>query len=126
VETYDGLTREQIRAVLDFAARSLQAPALARWMLILFDQATPVPIRRYLSGHTVKTAAEQGWSQMLNGEWLRVAEVSGFNVLLPPDQGIRHQQNLRDRRIAIVILGSAQWPLIKPIVEQVASAVKTC
>ncbi len=30
VELYDGLTREQVKAVLDFAAQSLQAPALAR------------------------------------------------------------------------------------------------
>ena len=30
VETYDGLTREQIAAVLDFAARSLEAPVPAR------------------------------------------------------------------------------------------------
>lgn len=27
IETYDGITREQVRAVLGFAARSLQAPA---------------------------------------------------------------------------------------------------
>jgi Uncharacterized conserved protein len=30
LETYDGLTREQVRAVLDFAARSLAAPASVR------------------------------------------------------------------------------------------------
>jgi len=30
VETYDGLTREQVQAVLDFAARSLEVPAPAR------------------------------------------------------------------------------------------------
>lgn len=30
VETYDGLTREQVEAVLEFAARSLEAPAPAR------------------------------------------------------------------------------------------------
>ncbi len=29
LEQYDGLTREQVRAVLDFAARSLEEPALA-------------------------------------------------------------------------------------------------
>jgi uncharacterized protein (DUF433 family) len=29
VELYDGLTREQVQAVLEFAARSLQVPALA-------------------------------------------------------------------------------------------------
>ena len=27
IELYDGLTREQVEAVLDFAARSLEAPA---------------------------------------------------------------------------------------------------
>jgi hypothetical protein len=30
-------------------------------MRVLFDQATPVPIRRYLEGHDVRTAAQQGW-----------------------------------------------------------------
>jgi hypothetical protein len=29
-------------------------------MLIIFDQATPVPIRPYLEGHAVRTAAQQG------------------------------------------------------------------
>lgn len=29
VELYDGLTREQVQAVLEFAARSLQVPTLA-------------------------------------------------------------------------------------------------
>jgi uncharacterized protein (DUF433 family) len=30
VGLYDGLTKEQVEAVLDFAARSLEAPALSR------------------------------------------------------------------------------------------------
>jgi uncharacterized protein (DUF433 family) len=30
VETYDGLTREHVEAVLEFAARSLETPAPAR------------------------------------------------------------------------------------------------
>ena len=30
VELYDGLTREQVQAVLDFAARSLETPVLAQ------------------------------------------------------------------------------------------------
>jgi uncharacterized protein (DUF433 family) len=29
VELYDGVTREQVQAVLEFAARSLRVPALA-------------------------------------------------------------------------------------------------
>jgi uncharacterized protein (DUF433 family) len=30
VDLYDGLTKEQVEAVLDFTARSLEAPALSR------------------------------------------------------------------------------------------------
>lgn len=31
-------------------------------MKILFDQGTPVPLRRALIGHEVHTAYEMGWS----------------------------------------------------------------
>ena len=47
-------------------------------MLVLFDQGTPVPIRPFLIGHTVKTAAEQGWSTLSNGNLLNAAEASWF------------------------------------------------
>lgn len=43
-------------------------------MLVLFDQGTPVGIRDSLSGHTVRTAHQQGWSTLLNGELLLAAE----------------------------------------------------
>jgi len=32
VELYDGMTREQIKAVLDFAARSLGVPVLSQFL----------------------------------------------------------------------------------------------
>ena len=36
-------------------------------MLVLFDQGTPVPLRKLLSRHTVETAYERGWSTLENG-----------------------------------------------------------
>jgi hypothetical protein len=45
-------------------------------MLILFDQGTPVPLCGFLTGHTVKTAAEQGWSTLENGKLLDAAEAA--------------------------------------------------
>jgi hypothetical protein len=42
-------------------------------MRVLFDQATPVPIRSYLNGHEVRTAAQQGWDTLKNGDLLAVA-----------------------------------------------------
>lgn len=92
-------------------------------MLILFDQNTAVPIRRYLVGHTVRTANQQGWSRLVNGELLRVAEESRFDLLLTADRGFVKQQSLRGRRIAVVILSKCQWPFIKPVVERVVDAV---
>jgi hypothetical protein len=35
---YDGLTREQVQAVLDFAARTLETPGLPESMRVVFDQ----------------------------------------------------------------------------------------
>jgi hypothetical protein len=48
-------------------------------MLIIFDQATPLPIRPYLEGHTVCTAAQKGWDKLRNGELLTAAEEAGFD-----------------------------------------------
>jgi hypothetical protein len=54
-------------------------------MRIIFDQATPVPIRPYLDGHTVRTAAQEGWDKLRNGDLLSAAEEAGFDMLLTTD-----------------------------------------
>lgn len=93
-------------------------------MLILFDQATPVPIRPFLKSHTVKTASQQGWDRLKNGELLRVAEEAGFDLLLTTDKNIAYQQNLKTRTIAILVLSNPQWPAVRPHVERVTAAVE--
>jgi hypothetical protein len=92
-------------------------------MLVLLDQGTPVPLGRFLTGHTVHTAAQQQWATLENGELLDAAEAAGFEVLLTTDKNMRYQQNLAGRRIAIVVLGRPQWPTIRLHVERVISAV---
>jgi hypothetical protein len=92
-------------------------------MLILFDQGTPVAIRRSLPEHTVKTAREQGWSMFLNGELLRVAEEAGFDALLTTDTNLPFQQNLKDSKIAVVVLSQNRWKLIRPVLPQIAAAI---
>lgn len=69
-------------------------------MLILFDQGTPVPLRPFLEGHVVKTAAQQGWSTLTNGRLLDAAEAAGFDLLLTTDKNLFYQQNLQNRKIA--------------------------
>ena len=92
-------------------------------MLILFDQGTPVGIRNYLHGHVVKTAREQGWSTLLNGELLDAAQEAGFEILLTADKNLVYQQNLSSRKIAIVVLGNSRWSLIEPALPLISDAV---
>lgn len=92
-------------------------------MRVLFDQGTPVPLRRELIGHTVATAFELGWSTLTNGDLLRSAEEQGFEVLVTTDANLRYQQNLASRRIAVVVLSTTSWPRIRLVVGQVAVAV---
>jgi hypothetical protein len=72
-------------------------------MRVLFHQGTPVPLRRFLSSHTVTTVYEKGWSRTPNGDLLRRADQEMFEVFLTTDQRLRYQQNLTNRRIAIVV-----------------------
>ncbi len=87
-------------------------------MRVLFDQATPVPIRAYLEGHSARTAAQQGWDRLRNGDLLTVAEDDGFHVLLTTDKNMRYQQNLTGRKIAVVVLGRQQGPDLRPHVQR--------
>ncbi len=92
-------------------------------MLVLFDQGTPVPLRPFLSGHTVRTAAEQRWTTLENGQLLDAAEAAGFELLVTTDKNIRYQQNLGRRRIALVVLGQGRWPLVRIHVTRIVAAV---
>jgi hypothetical protein len=92
-------------------------------MLILFDQATPGPMRSYLKGHLVRTAAQQGWDRLRNGDLLNVAEGAGFDMLITTDKNMRYQQNLAGRRIAVLVLGQQDWALLRPHIQLVVDAV---
>ena len=92
-------------------------------MRVLFDQATPVPIRPFLMGHTVSTATHEGWDRLRNGELLNAAEAAGFEVLVTTDKNMRYQQNLSGRRIALVVLSTPQWPAVRLRGEKIVAAV---
>ena len=92
-------------------------------MLVLFDHSTPAPLRYALKGHTVVEAVERGWETLANGALLQEAEAAGFEVFITADKNIRYQQNLTKRRIAILVLENAQWPILRPRVGRVVAAV---
>lgn len=92
-------------------------------MKILFDHGTPRSIARSLVGHEVKRAAQMGWHELGNGELIQSAEEAGYELLLSTDQNIRYQQNLTDRKIALVVLTDQQWPNVRLYLEKIANAV---
>lgn len=92
-------------------------------MRVLFDQGTPVPLRDSLTRHDVVTAYERGWSQFKNGELLDAAEKAAIEVLVTTDLNLKHQQNLKSRRIGIVALSTPSWPRIQRATADVIRAV---
>lgn len=92
-------------------------------MRILFDQGTPIAIRFYLKGHIVRTAREEGWSSLSNGDLLLVAEDAGFEVLLTTDTNLPHQQDLKTRKLGFVVLSRNRWKSIKPNLHSIVAAV---
>ena len=93
-------------------------------MKVLFDQCTPAPLRHALPGHAVSTAHEMGWASLTNGDLLEAAERS-FDVLVTTDQSLPYQQNLTGRRLAVLILPTTSWPMLKDRVRDVEAALGT-
>ena len=92
-------------------------------MRILFDHGTPAPLARFLAGQSVTRAKDMGWDRLANGALIEAVEAAGFDVLLTTDKNIRYQQNLKNRSLAIVVLGNSQWPFVRPYVDAVVVVV---
>jgi hypothetical protein len=91
-------------------------------MKILFDQGTPAPLRKVLAAHQVSTAFEIGWAERENGDLLGAAE-NMFDAFVTTDKNLRYQQNLSNRRMAILVLPSTSWPEIQKHIDLVSDAV---
>ena len=92
-------------------------------MLILFDNGTPRGLARFLIGHSVEEARLHGWEELANGDLIDAAEQAGFEVLMTTDKNIQYQQNLKARKIAIVVLEYSQWPLVRLHIPKIVEAV---
>ena len=92
-------------------------------MRILFDNGTPRQLRRRLFDHEVETAQERGWDALSNGDLLDRSEEAGFEVLITTDQGIRYQQNMSNRRVAVIVLMNTSWQHIARRTEAIRSAL---
>jgi len=54
---------------------------------------------------------------------MAAAEAACFEVIVTTDRNLRYQQNLENRKLAIVVLGRGRWTLIKSHIAKVVGAV---
>lgn len=71
----------------------------------------------------METAYERGWSTLANGELIAQAEAAGFDILMTKHRQLRHQQNLSQRRLAIVVLTTTQLPRISAAASLIQEAL---
>ena len=92
-------------------------------MNILLDECVPKPVARFFPDHAVKTVQGIGWSGILNGELIKRAE-SSFDLLITSDKNLQYQQNLSERKIALLILPTNDWETLRDAKDRIIRAVK--
>lgn len=53
------------------------------------------------------------WERLRNGALLNAAEQARFDLVLTCDQNYEFRQNMRGRKLAVVILPTNHWPTLK-------------
>ena len=82
-------------------------------MRVFFDECVARPLRKLLTSHETKTAQELGWGRLKNGALIEKAESGGFEVFVTSDKNLKYQQNLHDRKIALLVLSTNYWPTLE-------------
>ena len=93
-------------------------------MKVLVDECVPLKLVRLLTGHTFATAQQKGWGGFKNGRLLALAEPE-FDLFLTSDRNLQYQQNLKGRKIAVLLLSANHWPTLKRQVPRVQAALDT-
>lgn len=81
-------------------------------MRVILDHNVPKRLRRFFFGIEVKTAREMEWAELTNGDLISAAERDGFDVMITADKNLEYQQNLEDRKLALIVLPTNQWKYV--------------
>jgi predicted nuclease of predicted toxin-antitoxin system len=91
---------------------------------LLLDENMPKGMRNLRADHTVESAYRMGWGALANGDLITAAEAAGFDAMVTADSNIQYQQNLTGRRLALIVLSTNNWPIIRACVDAVRAAVQ--
>lgn len=92
-------------------------------MRLLLDENVPRTLKGLLDGHEVTTVQECGWAGIQNGELVEKAD-GAFDALITADRQLRYQQNLKNRRLAIVELPTNNRRLLKMQRDDILAALR--
>lgn len=92
-------------------------------MKVLLDEDLPHKLRTAIPNHDVITVAYLGWKGLENGALLRATEDAGFEVFVTADKKLPKQQNLKGRALALVVLSTLDWEIMKPHLDEIIAAV---
>ena len=73
-------------------------------MKVLLDNCVDRRFVQHLAPHDVHHVLRHGWERLSNGRLLTEAQRAGYEVLVIVDKGMRFQQNLSGRTIALLTL----------------------
>ena len=90
---------------------------------IILDENVPQALKQMLWGHRVTTVQEKGWGGIQNGELLAFLD-GYFDVFITADKNLRYQQNLSQRKIAIIELPFNSRRQVMPLAQKILRAVE--
>jgi hypothetical protein len=93
-------------------------------MKVLLDECCPKPLKAALSGMDVSTVEMAGLKGVKNGALLAAAD-GVFDVLVTADKSLRYQQNLKNRKIAILELPFNSWRRLQSLLPAIQTAVSS-
>jgi predicted nuclease of predicted toxin-antitoxin system len=94
-------------------------------MRILLDEQLPRRLARQLANHQVRTV-QQGWAGLRNGELLRRAGATGFEIFLTGDRNFQFQQNLTGSPLCAIVLIARSIKIedLLPLVPSLREAIR--
>jgi hypothetical protein len=92
---------------------------------VLLDEQLPRQLARALTGHEVRTVQQAGWAGLGNGQLLRQAADSGFDVFVTADQNLQFQQNIARSPLRVIVLVAPSNTLedLLPLVADILQAI---
>ena len=91
-------------------------------MRILVDECLPEDLVAWLPEWDLRMVQRIGWAGVKNGELLRRAE-GEFDLFLTADKNLRYQQNLKGRRLAILVLPSNRLKVLRSMTAEIGAAI---